>query len=80
MDRPIEAVLESGQRPTRHALWHEWELLECACDILRFEETTKPGQMSPVPWIIAHHRDGSTTEINVALLTSIERAAPEEDE
>lgn len=82
----IKAVTEFGERPSRCSVWEpmyrtsfehgggEWPSPEGGGDILRFEETTRPGQSAHIPWIIAHHRDGSTTEFNATLLASIERA------
>lgn len=48
-------------------------VIEEGDDILRFEETEKPGQAAMVPWIIAHRRDGSVREFNVAMLHYIDR-------
>ena len=39
-------------------------------EILHFEEIIKIGG---APWIVAYHKDGSVTEINVAHVASISR-------
>ncbi len=65
MSGMIYAIVTPGQAGGRY--------IAGTHSIERFEEVTKPGQGGNVPWIIAHHYDGSTTEFNVALLESIER-------
>ena len=64
----ITAVCTPGQGGRRYVLND---------GVRRFEEFTKPGQCGNVPWVRAHYPDGSTKELNVALLEYVERAAPE---
>ena len=44
-----------------------------------FVETTRHGQMEAVPWIIGTRHDGSTVEINVAAVETIERRGPSDE-
>ena len=66
-DNTITAVSTPGQGGRRYQTGQG--------GLIRFEEVQKGGQMGYVPWIRAHYEDGSTKELNVALVEYVDREA-----
>ncbi len=69
--RKITAVATPGQDGKRYQVGVQ--------GLLRLEMAQRGGQMGYVPWIRAHYEDGSTVDLNVALLEYIEAEGEEED-